>query len=99
MQSRAQTQTSYGFPKADTSAALASAQEIARRHRGGARRLHDDGSIDVAVTEKGTLRLYLVCFRRDAGARRIDPAPWHRTPGKISLAIGLALVAAAVATT
>ena len=58
--------TSYGFAKHEFGAALATADELARRYRDGtARRLHPDGSIDVAAME-GRVRPRFLHYRVSA---------------------------------
>jgi hypothetical protein len=51
----------YGFPKRDLTAAVAAADDLARRYRDGtARRLHPDGSIDLAAVEGWFRRRFLL---------------------------------------
>jgi hypothetical protein len=51
----------YGFPKHDLTAAIAAADDLARRYRDGTmRRLHPDGSIDLAAMEGLFRRRFLV---------------------------------------
>lgn len=53
--------TTYGFPKHDLSAAIAAADDLASRYRdGSARRLHPDGSIDLAAMEGWFRRRFLL---------------------------------------
>lgn len=53
--------STYGFPKNDLTAAIAAADELAGRYRDGTmRRLHPDGSIEVAAMEGWFRRRFLL---------------------------------------
>jgi hypothetical protein len=53
--------STYGFPKDDLAAAIAAADELASRYRDGTmRRLHPDGSIEVAAMEGWVRRRFLL---------------------------------------
>ena len=92
--------STYGFPKQDLSAAIAAADELARRYRDGStRRVNPDGSIDL-VAMQGFLRrrflLHRVSPEGTAALVRTTSAPSGYTVALAMLVIGAATFAVSV---
>lgn len=92
------TYASYGFTKADPAAALAAAERLAEGHgHEAARRLHDDGSIDVALMEERDFHLYLIDAQGVTTLIESRPPPLGRRNWKGLMWLGLALLPIAFA--
>jgi hypothetical protein len=87
------TYESYGFTKADPAAALAAANRLAEGHgQEAARRLHDDGSIDVAIMKEREFHLYLVSPGGTTALVESQPPPPGRRYWKALMWFGLAVM-------
>lgn len=94
--------TTYGFPKHDLTAAIAAADDLARRYRdGSARRLHPDGSIELATMEGWFRRrflLYRVSPDGTASLVGITGAPAAYEVSVAMIIVGAALFAGSILT-
>jgi hypothetical protein len=92
------TYASYGLEKPDPMLALAAAERLAKNSgREAARRLHDDGSIDVAVMENRHFHLYLVDPRGMTTVIESSPPPEGRRYWRMLMWLGLAILPIAFA--
>jgi hypothetical protein len=94
--------STYGFPKHDLSAAIAAADDLARRYRDGStRRLLPDGSVDLAAMEGWFRRRFLLYRVSPDGTAALvgtTPAPTGYTFALAMLVIGGATFAVSVVT-
>jgi len=92
------TYASYGLENQDPMLALVEAERLARDSgREAARRLRDDGSIDVAVMENGLFRLYSVDPRGFSTLVESAPPPAGRPYWRGLMWLGLAILPIAFA--
>jgi hypothetical protein len=92
------TYASYGLEKPDPMLALAAAERLARNAgREAARRLHDDGSIDVAVMEDRHFHLHLVDSRGLTTLVESSPPPEGRRYWLMLMWLGLVVLPIALA--
>lgn len=93
-----ETQTTYGFPKANPAQALAAAEQLARRHGGEAfRRVREDGSVEVATSKKAALDLYVVAPDGVSTLVESSPPPRRYVYARVVMWLGIALFAATFA--
>ena len=96
------TYASYGLEKHDPMLALAEAERLAKDSgREAARRVRDDGTIDVAVMEEGRFRLYLVDARGNSTLVESPPPPagkpyWRALWWLLAAIFGIWFVATAI---
>jgi hypothetical protein len=82
--------TTYGFPKEDFTAAIAAADELARRYRDGTmRRLLPDGSIDLAAMQGWLRRRFLLYRVSPEGAAALVESKGAPADYKFALAMTL----------
>ena len=92
------TYATYGLDKPDPMLALAAAERLATgAGREAARRLRDDGSIDVAVMKDRHFHLYLVDPRGGTTLIESSPPPETRRYWRMLMWVGLAMIPIAVA--
>ena len=88
-------ETTYGFPRTDPGAALAAANELTRRHKGGSlRRLHADNTIDLVCLRGFFLRdFYVYRIKADGTHKLVEETS---EPFIFLIAAGLMIVGTAL---